>query len=58
MTRAAVPYRVGEGGRGRGAIHAVAARVEVVRQCVLCNVYILGLFLKIQSKVLGLFEIH
>ena len=34
------PYRVGEGGRGRGAIHAVAARVELVRQCVLCNVYI------------------
>ena len=49
------PYRVGEGGRGRGAIHAVAARVELVQQCVLC---VLGLFLQIQSKVLGLFEIH
>ena len=55
MTRAAVSVPSGEGGRGRGAIHAVAARVELVRQCVL---RILGLFLKIQSKVLGLFEIH
>ena len=38
------PYRVGEGSRGRRAIHAVATRVGLVRQCVLC---ILGLFLQI-----------